>query len=63
MLPVYQASHQYVAEQQQQQYDDLQEALEAMHKIDETTPLPEVHLKMFLVENGLLPFNQSGMVS
>ena len=63
MLPVHQASHQYVGEQRQQQYDDLHEALEAMCKIDETSPLHEVHLKMFLVENGLLPFNQSGMVS
>ena len=63
VLPVHQASHQYVGEQRQQQYDDLHEALEAMCKIDETSPLHEVHLKMFLVENGLLPFNQSGMVS
>ena len=62
VLPVHQASHQYVSEQRQQQYDDLHEALEAMRKIDETTPLPEVHLKMFLIESGLLPFNQSGMV-
>ena len=63
ILPPHQASHDFVMAQRRQQYSDLHEALVAMSRITHSTHQSEVFLKMFLVEEGLLPFDEAKMVS
>ena len=48
--------------QRKQQYEDINEALVAMQRITTSTHQAEVFLKMFLVEEGLLPFEETKMV-
>lgn len=52
-----------MSQQRKEQYDDLYEALLAMRRIDNGTPLPHVHLRMFLIEEGTLPFEEDKMVT
>ena len=62
ILPPHQGSHDFVLKQRKQQYEDLHEALVAMQRITASTHQSEVFLKMFLVEEGLLPFEEAKMV-
>ena len=63
MVPAHQESHDFVMEQRREQYQDMLEALQVMGRITKETPLQEVHLRMFLIEEGCLPFDESKMVS
>ena len=45
-------------QQRREQYSDLHTALMAMKRIDQSMPLPDVHLRMFLIEEGALPFEE-----
>ena len=49
-------------QQRKEQHNDLQDALFSMKRITDTTPLPEIHLQMFLIEEGCLPFDTNKMV-
>ena len=62
VIPPHQQSHDFVMLQRNQQYNDLKEALVAMRKVDDRTPLAEAHLKMFLIEDSILPFDEQKMV-
>ena len=62
ILPPHQGSHDFVMKQRKQQYADLHEALVAMQRVTTSTHQSEVFLKMFLVEEGLLPFEETKMV-
>ena len=63
ILPPHQASHDFVMQQRRQQYSDLHDALVAMRRVTDSNPQSEVFLKMFLVEEGLLPFEEINMVN
>ena len=63
MLPAHQESHDFVMLQRREQYADMLEALQVMRRIHEDTPLVHIHLKMFLIEGGCLPFDESKIVS
>ena len=62
ILPPQQTIHSFVSQQRTEQYQDLKHALEVMSKIDEKTPLPDVFLKMYHVQEGTLMFEEDKMV-
>ncbi|KAH3857775.1 TBC1 domain family member 7-like [Dreissena polymorpha] len=61
VIPASQDSHEFVMKNRQEQYDLLKSSLEVMRRIHCDTPVVEVFLKMFLIEEGLLPFHDSGL--
>ena len=62
VLPASQDSHEFVMSQRKEQYDNLRHALDVMRKVDEDTPVPIIFFKMFLIEEGRLPFDEDDMV-
>ena len=62
VLPANQDSHEFVMSQRKEQYENLRHALYVMRKVDKDTPIPIVFLKMFLIEEGRLPFDEVNMV-
>lgn len=62
VLPANQDSHEFVMTQRKEQYENLRHALEVMRKIDKDTPTSVVFLKMFLTEEGRLPFDEHDLV-
>ena len=62
VLPANQDSHEFVMSQRKEQYENLRHALDVMRKVDKDTPIPIVFLKMFLIEEGKLPFDEVNMV-
>lgn len=46
----------------EEQFEHLQHALEVMRKVDKNTSMDVVFLKMFLIEEGLLPFKDDDVV-
>lgn len=45
-----------------EQYNHLRHALDVMRKVDNNTFHPVIFLKMFLIEEGLLPFYDKDLV-
>ena len=62
ILPANQDSHDFVLKNRTEQYNNLRHALDVMRKVNDNTPQPEIFLKMFLIEEGLLPFQDSDLV-
>ena len=62
VLPANQDSHEFVMTQRKEQYQNLRHALDVMRRVNEKTSLPVVFLKMFLIEEGRLPFDENHMV-
>ncbi|XP_045176931.1 TBC1 domain family member 7-like [Mercenaria mercenaria] len=63
ILPANQDSHDFVLKNRTEQYNHLRHALDVMRKVDNTTPHTVIFLKMFLIEEGLLPFNDNDLLS
>lgn len=63
VLPASQDSHEFVMKNRTEQYELLHHALLVMRRADNTTPLPHVFLKMFLIEEGMLPFQDDNLLS
>lgn len=63
VLPANQESHEFVMKNRTEQFNHLRHALDVMRKVDNTTTLPVIFLKMFLIEEGLLPFNDNDLLS
>jgi len=49
--------------QRTEQYNDLHNALTLMRRINNDTPAGEVYMKMYLLQNGMLSFEDPDMVS
>lgn len=62
VLPPHQGSHEFVLAQRKEQYENLREALDVMRRISDGTSPAELHLKMYLLQEGLLPFDEQKMV-
>lgn len=63
ILPPMSDTHDYVWQQRSQQYRDLEHALLCSRRVNENTPLSHIHMSMFLIEEGFLPFDQAKIVS
>lgn len=63
VIPANQDSHEFVTIQRKEQYGNLRHALDVMRRVNEKTSLPVVFLKMFLIEEGRLPFDETEMVT
>ena len=50
-------------QQRRQQYDDLRHTLKVTESIDEGTSMSMAFLKMFLLQEGRLPMDDSNLVS
>ncbi|ESO94704.1 hypothetical protein LOTGIDRAFT_227338 [Lottia gigantea] len=61
VLPASQSSQKFVLEQRTQQYKDLHHGLKLLKRIDSNSLEEEVLLKMFLLEQGCLPFEESNL--
>ena len=62
VLPVYFEAHDFVTEQRVQQYNDMVEALRVMGRVNSETPVSELHLRLYLLNMGSLPFDESKLV-
>ena len=62
VIPANQDSHEFVMKNRTEQYGYLKRALQVMRRIDDNSPQSEVFLKMFLTEEGLLPFKDTDLV-
>ena len=62
VIPASQDSQDFVMKNRREQFEHLQHALEVMRKTDKNTPEAEVFLKMYLIEEGLLPFQDDKLV-
>jgi len=60
--PIYTETHEFVKEQQTVQYNDIHETITIMNSISLETPLSQTHLRMFLVDQGTLPFDCSTLM-
>lgn len=63
VLPANQDSHEFVMTQRKEQYENLRHALEVMRKVDKDMPTSVVFLKMFLIEEGRLPFDEHDLLT
>lgn len=63
ILPANQDSHDFVLKNRTEQYNNLRHALDVMRKVNNTTPNSVIFLKMFLIEEVLLPFQDSDLLS
>ncbi|KAK3611874.1 hypothetical protein CHS0354_021307 [Potamilus streckersoni] len=63
ILSANQDRHDFMIRQRTTQYQDLFHALQVLHRINDSTPLPEVFLRMYLIEEGMLPFEEQGMMT
>ena len=63
VVPPYQQSHEFVMQQRTEQYEDLKNAVFVLRRATENTPLPVLHLQMFLIQSGMLPFDEEKIVS
>ncbi|XP_064603429.1 TBC1 domain family member 7-like [Liolophura sinensis] len=63
ILPSNQSSQEFVWKQRKQQYEDLLHAVRVLGRVNSHTPLSEVFLKMYLVEEGALQFQEDIMLS
>ncbi|XP_071957847.1 TBC1 domain family member 7-like [Antedon mediterranea] len=59
ILPVHQSVHQFVWQQRSEQCNDLQRSLKVMNIINDKTPQDDVIFKMYLLQEGLLPLEES----
>merc|ERR550532_823667 len=57
--PPFNEAQEFVARQRMEQYNDLLEAITVMRRVSDETPLGEKHLRMFLIEQGLLPLDDN----
>ncbi|XP_062412011.1 TBC1 domain family member 7 [Sardina pilchardus] len=55
MLPPHSDSHPLVTRYRAEQYEDVRGALVTMRFVNDMTPLTELHLRMFQLENQVLP--------
>lgn len=55
ILPPHSDSHPLVTRYRAEQYEDVRGALVTMRFVNDATPLTELHLRMFQLENQLLP--------
>lgn len=55
ILPPHSDSHALVGGYRREQYQDIKEALEVMRYINSSTPSTLVYLRMFQLENQVLP--------
>lgn len=55
ILPPHSDSHPLVRRYRAEQYEDVRGALVTMRFVSDATPLTELHLRMFQLENQLLP--------
>ncbi|XP_052800444.1 TBC1 domain family member 7-like isoform X1 [Mya arenaria] len=62
VIPASQDSQEFVMKDRRKQYDYLKHALEIMRRVDDNTPSSTLFLKMFLIEEGLLSFQDTGLV-
>jgi hypothetical protein len=62
ILPTHQDASDFVHKQRQEQYTTLSETLAVMKRITAETPVPHVHIRMYLVEQGRLPLKENNMV-
>lgn len=62
VLPASQDSQDFVMKNREEQFEHLRHALEVMKKVDKNTSMDVVFLKMFLIEEGLLPFKDDDVV-
>ena len=63
ILPQHPESHQFVMQQRRQQYDDLRHTLKVTESIDEGTSMSMAFLKMYLLQEGKLPMDDTNLVS
>ena len=61
-MPPYQEAHDFVMTQRTEQYKDLHDAIVSMGRAAASTPPPQLHLRMFLVQEAMLPFEDSKIV-
>ena len=62
ILPTHQDVSDFVDKQRQKQYENLSGTLSVMRRTTVDTPVHEVHLRMYLVEQGRLPLKENNMV-
>lgn len=61
ILPQHPESHQFVMQQRRQQYDDLRHTLKVTESIDEGTSMSMAFLKMYLLQEGKLPMDDTNL--
>ena len=62
ILPPCPEAHEFVWKQRQMQYQDLEGAIHILRRHLRDAPQEEVHLRMYLVELGKLPLDESQLV-
>ncbi|XP_046580711.1 TBC1 domain family member 7-like [Haliotis rubra] len=63
VLPSHQPSHTYVSQQHRAMYQDGLHCLTVLRRVNEDTPTEEVFLKLYLLEEGNLPFEEKNLYS
>ncbi|XP_050410373.1 TBC1 domain family member 7 [Patella vulgata] len=61
ILPTSQDSHKFVTDQRNQQYKDIHHGLTVLRRISSQTPEEEILFKMYLLDQGCLPFEETNM--
>ncbi|KAK3101264.1 hypothetical protein FSP39_002243 [Pinctada imbricata] len=61
ILPSNQESHAFVMSQRKQKYEDLRNAVKVMRLVKSLENVPQLYLKMFLLETGQLTFEEHNM--
>ncbi|XP_072014550.1 TBC1 domain family member 7-like [Amphiura filiformis] len=61
IVPPHPESYEFVMQQRSQQYDDLRHTLKVTESIDEGTSMSMAFLKMFLLQEGRLPMDDSNL--
>ncbi|XP_067683712.1 TBC1 domain family member 7-like isoform X2 [Haliotis asinina] len=61
VLPSHQPSHTYVSQQHRAMYQDGLRCLTVLRRVNEDTPTEEVFLKLYLLEEGNLPFEEKNL--
>ncbi|CAI9730585.1 Hypothetical predicted protein [Octopus vulgaris] len=60
--PAERSLHKYAQDARRQTYTNLFDALRVMERVDDSTPLPEVYLKMHLLNENLLPLEDKNLM-
>ncbi|XP_074660377.1 TBC1 domain family member 7-like [Tubulanus polymorphus] len=63
VLPAHQEVHEFAMTQRSEQYNELLRCLQVTQVVSEHAPEPEVFLKVYLVEDGILPFDHRHLMS
>lgn len=60
--PAERSLHEFAQDARRQTYTNLYDALKVMERVDDSTPLPEVYLKMHLINENLLPLEDKHLM-